>query len=54
MFLSSAERRFSVPAMFVTAVAHSLDQDWPQATGEAARSGLDAGEHDGSLIEAGI
>jgi hypothetical protein len=33
--LCSVERRFSVPAAFVSAVARSLDQDWPQATGEA-------------------
>jgi hypothetical protein len=35
VFLYSVERRFSVPANFITAVAHSLGQDWPQATGEA-------------------
>jgi hypothetical protein len=34
-FLGSVERRFSVPADFLTAVARSLGQDWPQATGEA-------------------
>ena len=31
----SVERRFSVPAAFVSAVARSLGQAWPQATGEA-------------------
>jgi hypothetical protein len=35
VFLGSVERRFSVPAMFVPVVAHSLGQDWPQAIGEA-------------------
>jgi hypothetical protein len=35
VFLCSVERRFSVPAMRVGAVAHSLGQAWPQATGEA-------------------
>jgi hypothetical protein len=34
-FLGLVERRFSVPADFVIVVAHSLGQDWPQATGEA-------------------
>jgi hypothetical protein len=28
------ERRFSVPAIFVIAVACGLGQAWPQATGE--------------------
>ena len=35
VFLCSVERRFSVPAAFVSAVARSLGQAWPQATGEA-------------------
>jgi len=35
VFLCSVERCFSVPADFVTAVARSLGQAWPQATGEA-------------------
>jgi hypothetical protein len=35
MFLRSVERRFSVPAVVVSAVARSLGQAWPQATGEA-------------------
>jgi hypothetical protein len=35
VFLCSVERRFSVPAIFVSAVARSLGQAWPQATGEA-------------------
>jgi hypothetical protein len=37
VFLCSVECRFSVPAVFVAAVARSLGQGWPQATGEAAR-----------------
>ena len=65
VFLGSVERCFSVPADFLATVARSLGQDWPQATGEAGADGahralamvpgrgLDAGEHDGSLIEAG-
>jgi hypothetical protein len=35
VFLCSVERRFSAPAAFVTAAAHSLGQVWPQAIGEA-------------------
>jgi len=35
VFLGSVEGRFSVPASFITAVARSLGQDWPQATGGA-------------------
>ena len=35
VFLSSVERRFSVPAISVSAVARILGQAWPQATGEA-------------------
>jgi hypothetical protein len=35
VFLCSVERRFSVPAIFVSAVTRSLGRDWPQATGEA-------------------
>ena len=35
VFLGSVECCFSVPAIFVAAVARSLGQDWPQATGEA-------------------
>jgi hypothetical protein len=35
VFLCSVERRFSIPAIYVNAVAHSLGQDWPQAIGEA-------------------
>jgi hypothetical protein len=35
VFLGSVERRFSVPACVFSAVARSLGQDWPQATGEA-------------------
>jgi hypothetical protein len=35
VFLGSVERRFSVPAVFIAAVARSLGQAWPQATGEA-------------------
>jgi hypothetical protein len=38
VFLGSVERRFSVPAIFVSTVAHSLGQAWPQATGEAGRA----------------
>src|SRR5579863_5738490 len=34
-FLCSVERRFSVPAVVTAAVARSLGQAWPQATGEA-------------------
>jgi hypothetical protein len=34
-FLGSVEDCFSAPAIFVAAVARSLGQDWPQATGEA-------------------
>jgi hypothetical protein len=33
MFLGSVERRFSVPATRISAVAHSLGQGWPKATG---------------------
>jgi hypothetical protein len=41
VFLGSVERRFSVPAVFTTAVARSLGQAWPQATGVAgAAAGL--------------
>ena len=35
LFLSSVERRFSVPATPFRAAARSLGQAWPQATGEA-------------------
>jgi hypothetical protein len=35
VFFCLVERRFSVPASFITAVARSLGQDWPLATGEA-------------------
>ena len=39
VFLCSVERRFSVPAIFVSAVARRLPaclgQDWPQAIGAA-------------------
>jgi hypothetical protein len=35
VFLCSVERRFSVPAVFSSAVVHSLGQNWPQAIGEA-------------------
>jgi hypothetical protein len=35
VFLCSVERRFSVPACALNAVARSLRQDWPQATGKA-------------------
>jgi hypothetical protein len=35
VFFCSIERHFSVPADFLTTVARSLGQDWPQATGEA-------------------
>jgi hypothetical protein len=35
VFLCSVERRFSVPAYVFNAIARSLGQDWPQATGEA-------------------
>ena len=35
VFLCLVERRFSIPAIYVNAVAHSLGQDWPQAIGEA-------------------
>jgi hypothetical protein len=35
VFLCSVERRFSAPATFGSAVARSLGQAWPQATGEA-------------------
>jgi len=52
MFLGSVERHFSVPATRSQAVARSLGQGWPNPT-EAARSGLDAGEHGSALIEAG-
>jgi hypothetical protein len=34
-------------------VARSGGQDWPQATAEAARSGLDGREHGASLDQAG-
>jgi hypothetical protein len=34
-FFCSVERRFSVPANFISAVARSPGQDWPQATGGA-------------------
>lgn len=53
MFLGSVERRFSVPATRSQAVARSLGQGWPNPT-EAARSGLDAGDHGSALIEAGV
>ena len=35
VFLGSVERRFSVPATILDAVARSLGQAWPEATGEA-------------------
>lgn len=35
MFLSSVERRFPVPATPIQAVARSLGQGWPKATGAA-------------------
>ena len=35
MFLSSVERRFSVPAASFPAVAHSLGQGGPKGTGAA-------------------
>jgi hypothetical protein len=34
-FLDSVEWGFSVPAIFVSAVARGLGQTWPQATGAA-------------------
>jgi hypothetical protein len=36
----SREQRFSVPAIFASAVERSLGQAWPQATGEAGAHGL--------------
>jgi hypothetical protein len=33
--LCSVERRFPIPAIFVSAFARSLGQAWPHATGEA-------------------
>jgi len=35
VFLCSVERRFSIPAVSVSAVARRLGQDWPQAIGAA-------------------
>jgi hypothetical protein len=35
VFLCSVERRFSIPAVYISAVARSLSQAWPQAIGEA-------------------
>lgn len=35
VFLGSVERRFSVPATPIQAVARSLGQGWPKATGVA-------------------
>jgi hypothetical protein len=35
VFFCSVERRFSIPAVYVSAVARSLGQAWPQAIGEA-------------------
>src|SRR5262249_53060493 len=35
LFLCSVGCRFSVPAIFIAAIARSLGQAWPQATGEA-------------------
>jgi hypothetical protein len=35
VFLCSVERRFSVPAIFIAAIARSRRQAGPQATGEA-------------------
>ena len=32
LFLSSVERRFSIPATHIQAVACSLGQGWPKAT----------------------
>jgi hypothetical protein len=40
VFLGSVEARFSVPAIFVAAVARSLGQDWPKAIGEAGAKAL--------------
>jgi hypothetical protein len=54
VFLCSVERRFSVPADVSQAVARSLGQAWRRPPAKPARSGLDAGEHRGSLIEAGV
>ena len=50
VFLCSVERRFSALAVNACAVGHSLGQPWPQATAKPARSGVDAGEHSGTLI----
>jgi len=50
VFLCSVERRFSVPAIFIAAGARNLGQDWPRPPAKPARSGHDAGEHEGSLI----
>lgn len=54
VFLCSVEGRFSAPAVFLEAVARCPGQSWPQAIAEATRNGLDAGEHKGILIEAGV
>ena len=34
VFLGLVERRFSVPAILIQAVARSLDQGWPKAIAE--------------------
>jgi hypothetical protein len=53
VFLGSVERSFSVPAMACRAVARSLINPGRRPPPEAARSGVELGEHGGNLSKPG-
>ena len=54
VFLSSVERRFSVPAIYVQPSSAARVKAGRRPPAKPARSGLDAGEPGGSLTEAGL